>query len=306
MSIEGTKREKFPEQPKYIGLFKGRVIAINPDAEEFEKFMGFAPKEDTKQFDYLGESDEGNTELRIDVWLEETKERTRKNGDKVKEKFKISFFLEDTVRYNREGNKTQYINVVGKTSWADDPNNLLDWFAEREYREAKIGEEQLYGFLKVWLGNLDYESKKTILDLDWKQLMRGDVKELRDQIDGEWCNDIVCLATIKTVERDDGIVEYQNIYNSAFLPTYTIKYFENINYSDPEIIEKLKNKKLESKTSENRNRLRLKAYEEFVLKVTDEDYGCKNYYILKGMQPYDPEMNLVSSEKAMSEDKPDY
>ena len=66
MAIGGKQREERNfEQPKYVGLVETRVIGINPTAEEFEALLGWAPKEDSKQLEYLGESKDGNTYLRV-------------------------------------------------------------------------------------------------------------------------------------------------------------------------------------------------------------------------------------------------
>jgi len=100
--IGGKQREERNfEQPKYVGLVEVRVIGINPTAEEFEALLGWAPKEDSKQLEYLGESKDGNTYLRVDVWMEEVKKRKRDDETEVNEKFKVSFYLEDKERENR-------------------------------------------------------------------------------------------------------------------------------------------------------------------------------------------------------------
>jgi hypothetical protein len=62
---------------------------------------------------------------------------------------KVSFFLEDKERQNKDETKKQYINSVGNCSWAADPNDLPDWFKARDYRVAKIGEEELYEFYEL-------------------------------------------------------------------------------------------------------------------------------------------------------------
>ena len=221
------------------------------------------------------------------MWLQEVKN---------KENFKVSFFLEDRERENRDQTKKQYINSVGMTSWADDENNLFDWFKEnREYRVAFIGEEDLYDFLRTWLGQLDYRKAETTLALDWPKLMRGNVKDLKDQVDGEWCNSIVALATVVTKERDGETVEYQGVYNKAFLSGYTMRQFRLVDYTDPKIVNQLKSRKPRE----------LRPHERFVVKVSGE-YGCKDYYILKEIEDYNAEDNLVASDDYISEDGADY
>ena len=224
--------------------------------------------------------------LRVDVWLEEAKN---------KDKFKVTFFLEDKEKENKDKTKKQYINNVGTCSWADDKNNLPKWFSDRDYRIANVGEEELYNFLRTWLGELDYRDAETTLQLDWKKLMKNNLKDLKSQINGEYCTNVVALATIKTVIKEDETKEYQTVYNKAFLPAYSIKNFRLIDFSKPDTISALKSKKSKD----------LKPHERFVLTVTGE-YGCKDFYILKDLKEYNPDDNLVASDKAMSDDGDDF
>ena len=289
-TIGGIKRESTNTESKFnkkVGLFEANVIAINPTNEEYKDVLGIELNEDSKATNYLGETRDGNTYLRVDVWMQEVKN---------KENFKVSFFLEDRERENRDQTKKQYLNSVGMTSWADDENNLFDWFKEnREYRVAFIGEEDLYDFLRTWLGQLDYRSAETTLTLDWTKLMRGNVKDLRDQVDGEWCNSIVALATVVTKERDGETVEYQGVYNTAFLSGYATRQFRLVDYTYNKVVNSLKQRKPRE----------LRPHERFVVKVTGE-YGCKDYYQLKEIEDYNPDENLVASDDYISEDGGDY
>ncbi len=280
--IGGSKREEV-DYSKKVGLFEGKVIAINPTVEQYKELLNIEVKEDSKAADYLGESKEGNTTLRIDVWLQELKTGGR---------FKTSFFLEDKIKSNKEATKNQYINEIGVCSWAEDKNDLPEWFAKRDFRKSNVGEEELYNFLRIWLGKLDYRSESTVLQVDWKKLMKGNVKDLKDQIDGEYAVNVGCLATIVTRDRDGKIEEYQNIYNKAFLSAYTLKNFNLIDYGSEEVLDKLNAKKTAD----------LKPHERFVLQVTG-DYGCKDFYVLKPLKDYNPEENIAASDAPMTNDK---
>jgi hypothetical protein len=322
MSIEGKKREGNlgEQQPKYVGLTEGRIIAVNPTAEEFEEMMGYAPKEESKQFEYLGESKDGNIYLRVDFWLEETKKRRRKqrveeetkdeNGNKEKkvtwveygdplyEKFKVTFFLENKERENKDFTKKQYINIMGSIgphSWANDPNELYDWFRAKDYRVAYSGEENFYGFMRKWLRLFDFKNSSEF-QFEWKKLMKGNVKEIRDQINNEYCDVVGVAAYIDTVEKDGEIKEYQKIYNEAFLYPDNLKFFRLIDYRDEEVIERLKAKKLREQ----------KEHEKFVLNITDPTYGCKGFFKLKDLAEYVPEENIVASDKVISAESPDF
>ena len=287
-SIGGKKREQtqLPEFTKKVGLFEANVIAINPTAEEYKDLLNIELKEDSRVVEYLGKSQDGNSTLRVDVWLEDVKS---------KERFKVTFFLEDKAKENKDGTKKQYINAVGSCSWADDPNNLPEWFAARDYRVAYVGEEDLYNFMRTWLGNLDYRDTETTLQIDWKKLMKGNLKDLKEQIGGELATTFVAMATVKTVIKDEEAKEYQSVYNRAFLPAYSLKNFRLVNYADNKVLQSLREKKTRD----------LKPHERFVVNVTG-DYGCKEFYILKDLKDYNADDNFVASDKAISDDGADY
>jgi hypothetical protein len=290
-SIGGKKRENTGsgDSTRKVGLFEANVIAINPTIEEYKDKLGIELKEDSKAAEYLGETKDGNSYVRIDVWLKDVK-------NEATQPFKVSFFLEDKERENKDGSKKQYINSIGMCSWAGDENDLAEWFTKgRDFRVANTGEEDLYNFLRTWLADLDYRHVGTTLTLEWKKLMRGNVKDLKDQIDGEWSKSVVALATVIVKERDGESKEYQGIYNKAFVGGYALKQFRLVDYGNKKTQEALKNKKPKE----------LKAHEKFVVNVIGE-YGCKDYYTLKDLQDYNADDNLVASDAFISEDGDDY
>ena len=298
MAIGGKQREQQEsnEQEKVVGIFPAKVIAINPTIEQFKSLLDIELKEDSKQTDYLSENKDGNTTLRVDVWLEDV---TTSNNERPR-RIKKSFFLEDKERENKDGSKKQYINNIGICTWAEDESQFPKWFVNRDYRQAFVGEEKLYGFVRTWLGALDYKDEYTVLSLEWKKLMKGNVKDLKDQLGGDFCTDIVALATIKTVEKTNPetseveIKEYQSIYDE-FLPGYYLKNFKTIDYDNSRTQDLLK-----AKTSKE-----LKPVERFVVNITGE-YGCKEFYSLKPLHTYNSGDNLVSSNEPLSSEDDDY
>lgn len=286
--IQGDQREQkqVQEFAKKVGLFEAEVVAINPTAEEYKEALDIELPAESKATEYLGKSRDGNTYLRVDVWLKDVK-----SGDK----FKTTFFLEDKERENKDGSKKQYINNIGRCAWADDPNNLADWFAKRDYRVAYVGEEELYEFLRTWLGKLDFMKEDSVLQADWKKLMKGNVSELKGQVDGAYCTNIGALATIIMKEKDGESKEYQGVYNKAFLPAYALKNFRLINYNDGTVQSALRGKKLKD----------LKPHERFVINVTGE-YGCRDFYVLRDLKEYNADDNLVASDAVLSDDGDDF
>jgi hypothetical protein len=290
--ISGSRRERKDQDfGKKVGLFEGTVVAINPTAEQFKDVLGIELAEDSKATEYAGESKDGNATLRVSIWLKDVKSGHH---------FNANFFLEDKERENKDGSKKQYINQVGNCTWASDEDQLPQWFKgtasqPRDYRVAYSGEEELYEFLRTWIYELDYSKADTILSIDWKKLMRGNLKELTSQIGGELTGNVIAMATVVVREKDGESKEFQGVYNRAFLPAYAIKNFRLVNYDDPKKIKELSAKKPKD----------MKLHEKFVVKLTGE-YGCKDYFLFKELEDYDPEKNLVASDRVIEEDDADY
>ena len=286
MAIEGNVREDGGNGGnnfrKQIGLFTGSVIAINPDAEEYKSLLGIELKEDSKNTEYLGVNKDGNSYLRVDFWIEENEN---------KQKFKITYFLEDKERENKDGTKKQYINNIGSCSWAASPNDLQAWFTKRDYRVANSGEEDFYAFLKVWLGKLDQWDENTDLSLSWKKLMKGNVKELKDLIGGSLTIPILALAIVKTKvvtdsdTNEESIKHYQNVWNKMIMSAESLKFFNNADYSNEGIVNSFKNKKTKD----------LKEHEKFVLAISGQ-FGCKDSYVLKPLQDFDANEFIVGTD----------
>lgn len=286
MSIGGSKRPDNQEFSKVVGLFEAKIISINPSIEEYKEVLGIELKEDSKATEYIGESKEGNTYLRINVWTEDVK-----TGNK----YPIQFYLENKEKENKDATKKQYINNVGVCSWAAKKADLPEWFSERDYRVAYVGEEELYNFMRTWLSSLDYRSAETTLELDWKKLMRGNVKDLKDQIDGEWANNVVVLATVKIQEKDGEMKEYQSCYNKAFLSPYSLKQFRLVDYSNPMVLENLKRKKPKE----------MKAHEKFVVACTGE-YGVKDVLYLGELKEYDSSEFVQGGDSVINDEDSSY
>lgn len=290
MAVGGQKRENTGgsgvEFVKKVGIFEARVIAINPTPEDYKDLLGIDLPEESKATEYLSVGTDGTSKIRVDVWLEDVKSA---------DKFKVTFFMEDTKKENKDRTKKQYINNIGISSWASSEENLPSWFVKRDYRVAYSGEAEFVEFLRMWLSGLDFMHEDTELMLEWKKVISGNLKEWKDEIGGDWCQTVGVLATVKSVEKDGEVKSYQSIYNRGFFPGYSIKNMRMIDYNNPDVIRQLGFKKSKD----------LKMHERFVLNVTGE-YGCKDFYTFKELKEYDPEANLVESDKVISTDGADF
>lgn len=282
MAVGGKTRPDFVPSERQIGIFEGEVIAINPNVEEYKELLGIELPEDSKMTEYIGETKNQNRYLRIDIWMRDAK---------TEQNFKVGFFLEDKERSNKDETKFQYINNVGVTSWAASESSLPDWFKKRDYRIAKAGEEELYTFLRAWMSKLDYKDTATELELTWSKLMKGNVKEIKDQIGGAYSKKVVACAIVTSSDKDGQIHYYQGVYNRAFLPEGSLKYFRLINYNDEEVLNSLRKKKPSD----------LKFHEKFVASISDLEYGCKDVYSLKEIELFDENVHLVAGDKVIED-----
>ena len=286
MAISGVKRVSLEtkEYAKKVGLFEAHIIAINPDAEWYNDELGIQLKEDSKSTVYLGVTDDGTKTLRLDVWLQDIK-----SGDK----FKVTFYLKDKAVISKSG-KTQFITDQGSTSYADSEDYLPTWFTKREYHVCREGESELCSFLVTWTNINFYEDQEAQILLEWKDLMKGNVSELRDQIEINEKNTVVALATVKIKESKEGVKEYQSVFNKAFMPSYGLRQIRQINVNK-DYIERIK-KKLKKE---------LKIYDKFILNIAG-DYGCKEFYSFDELKVYNAADNFVASDKVISSDGDDF
>lgn len=288
--MEATKRagSNFDDTKK-VGIGEFEVAEFNKPEDS-----------DGKEIVYTGESKEGNKTFRLAITLKEVK---------TGKYFPLSFFLEDRERTNKNGDKTQYINQLGRTSWADKVENLHEKFTASPYHAARIGEEEVTNFLMSWL-NIDRKAPYD-MSIDWKALMKGNVKEFTDLMKSDLASDdkgnprtIVGMAIVRVAEKDGEVKEYQGIYNRKLLPGYTMKFFRTTKFT-PELIQDLREKK--ERYAEAKSGY-LKNYEEFILDISSSEYGIKSdtAYFLGEMKEYDPTENMVAGDKVLDETSSDY
>jgi hypothetical protein len=291
--IKGETREVRESKKKKVGIMTVNVIAINPTLKEKEEILGHTIDWDNdKEMDYTGESNDGNSYTRLDFWV-------KKEGEEFTTP--IVFFVEDKEVQSKSGEKFQFINNIGNCSWAESDMDLKPWFTTREFRNAKSGEENLYKLLRTWLGKLDFSKEDTELSLDFKKLLKGDVSSLKEQVGGELCVPFCILTTVSTKTREnkdtgeEEIVQYQRVYTKSFLPFYCFKFFklneeDKEKYSQDVFIDRILKTQLRD----------LPLHEKFIANVVGE-YGCKDYFVLREDEDYDPDNDLVTSNSAILE-----
>ena len=195
-----SDKKVFKEIKLHTGIHNMKVVNINPTKEVLEE-MGYKP---TKDPVYV--TTEGNVKkLRLDFHLI----GQSPTGDKIMTK--VAFFLENQLRVNKDGTKSEWINDFGRTAWSaegdpDNPPTELTWFKSETARRSYSGEGDLHLFLTNWLNiGPDDEAKMD----NFIGLFDEDYSEVQSLLAGNIDNEVRVLLTV----RDS---KYQSVYNKYF------------------------------------------------------------------------------------------
>jgi hypothetical protein len=288
VNVKVKENEQFS---KKVGFFEAKVVALNPTVEELIE-MGI-DMENKTEIEYLTEKDDVKT-LRLSFWLQDVK---------TKLLFNLNFFLKDEIVKSKNG-MTLFINNIGNTAYADSEENVPSFLLKysNKIRPAHLGEKELYSFIKAYLKNVRYDEDSE-LDLEFNKMMKEDLSEIKKLLKNEeFTGTVVCLATIVVREKDGETKEYQSIYSREFLSGYYMKNLRNKKYS-AEDIQKLKTLKATPKPDGKKRYL--PAYEEFILNISNSEYGCKDFYALEEIKDYNPNDNFAASSSIIKETNDD-
>lgn len=190
----------------YTGVGKAKVLAINPSLQELTN-LGF---NFTNEPEYFTTDEEGNKKLKLQIFIQ--------NTEKPDLKTNITFFLENKNRVNKDGDKFEFINSKGQSTWAKSKDEAVNrtnakgekWFSSEGAREAKVGEVALINFIANWANVKpgDEISLETIEDI----VNKGNVKELKDILN--ICKDNEVRVLFKV--RDTGEKQYQTVDSNVF------------------------------------------------------------------------------------------
>lgn len=317
----GEKRADFTRK---VGVFTGKVVAINPSKEQIKDLfeMDTLPE---KEPEYVGTKD---TEVpdhvedgqvvkvtktvkfcRVDVYIKDTK--TDSIGKKA-------FFLWDRPFVKKDLSKQQFINNLGKTSWVDDPANLPKKFThlldkqgvvieELNFHHSTVGESELVEFLDSWLA-ID---KKKVYDMsvNTTNLFNGNFRELQVLVESELASLIMGVYTVRTTDTEQGVQFWQDMWKK-FLPAFTSKFFQQTEFT-PEKLQEIAAKDLAVKAKisgkqQITNDDWLKNWEKYALEICDEEYGCKDSFSLKMAHDFDPAAHYSTNAATIQADSSEY
>ena len=202
-----SDKKVFKEIKLFTGIHNMKVVAINPTKEKLEE-MGYKPQNDPIYLTTENDGPNGEKvvkKLRLDFHLI----GQSPGGDKIMTK--VAFFLEDQLRVNKDGTKSEWINDFGRTAWSaegdpENPPTELTWFKHETARRSHVGEADLHLFLVNWLNiGPDDEAKMD----NFIGLFDEDYSEVQSLLAGNIDNEVRVLLTV----RDS---KYQSVYNKYF------------------------------------------------------------------------------------------
>ncbi len=288
----------------YLGVEEVNVLAFSPKNAEIYKLTGYTPTEEQEQKEYVGEGtvkikgedgeeiEEVVKQVQVDVWVK---------GKKSGVIRPITFYIKNKGRVNAAGDKKQYINQVGETTWVADDSEFsdvkYDWFKffikkdyktgeetariPKEYRQALYGEEGLYSFLQTYFELNRYNEKNDIF-LDNSRLFKGNFTELNNLVEPYAGNSVIVAYSVKEKDYDDGegnveTKQFQVLENRYFAPGKQMKQFRLYASRGEQGIKDLK---------ESTDK-KLYAIRKFVKDTTDGENGIKNFFKPVEVQEYE-------------------
>ena len=223
---------------RYIGVAPVYVLGVNPTKAEMSAIYG---TEITADPEYVTVSEIDGKEVksaRLDFIVQTDEEKCGINM-----KSKVSFFLRQMYRYNKDKSKVQVIDKYGRTAWvtieqaknheipmySNGPANL-----DKDYRPCSVGEEDLTKFLKAYLGIpevMKYVNSTWVL-VDNPQdcearlenietYFKGDFSELRSIISLQAKNRVKVLFGVKTNDENK---QFQAVYTQMFVKNAVTDY----------------------------------------------------------------------------------
>ena len=223
---------------RYIGVAPVYVLGVNPTKAEMSAIYGTDITTDPEYISITEVEGKDVKSARIDFIVQTDEEKCGVNM-----KSKVSLFLRQMYRYNKDKSKVQVIDKYGRTAWvtieqaknheipmySNGPANL-----DKDYRPCYVGEEDLTKFLKAYLGIpevMKYVNNTWVLvdnpqDCEARlenidSYFKGDFTELRNTISLQAKNRVKVLFGVKTNEENK---QFQAVYTQMFVKNAVTDY----------------------------------------------------------------------------------
>lgn len=186
-----------------------QVKAIAPTVEEMKSILGFdEPKAPT---DPVDTDADGNTRVRIDLWLENPEEEFL---------YKEAFFITKKDVISQSG-KVQFVNNFAQFCYADpEEGPQYDWFNKEGVRRAFNGEEQFINFIRAWVNHKGGKKGDPLYFDNWNAIFVGNFAEIKTIMQGAnegTPNRVGMLFGVRTTDEGK---QYQTAYKKLYVRPY--------------------------------------------------------------------------------------
>lgn len=223
---------------RYIGVASVKILGVNPTKEKLGEFYNTTIDNDPN---YLGEVDVDGKKVktaRIDFIVKVAEGKYKNNeGEPIDLVNRITFFVRNEYKFNRDKSKVQVIDKYGRTAWAsveEAKNHAIPNYTsgpariDKDYRPAYVGEEELTEFIKTYLNipSVEKWSNRQIVGLidnpddalarleHVQDYFKGDFSEVTQIATFQPDNKLKVLFGIKTTPENK---KYQDVYTKMFL-----------------------------------------------------------------------------------------
>lgn len=237
---KGSESKEAGVIKRYVGVAPVNILAVNPNKAKLEELYDITIENEPEYISEItvGEDNHKVKNVRIDFIVKTVADKC--NG--IDFTSKITFFMRNEYRYNRDKSKVQVIDKYGRTAWvtvdqfkakeipmySNGPANL-----DKDYRACYFGEEELTNFIKLYLNIpsvMNYVNGKWVMvdnpsDSEARlenvaNYFNGNFKELNAVINLQPNNKIKALFGVRTNEDK----QYQTVYTQMFLRNNATNY----------------------------------------------------------------------------------
>lgn len=221
----------------YKGVAALNIVAVNPTKEELSTLLNRTIDKDQE---YLAQTDDGKTQVRITFYGKTNPDSKTNNG--IELIVPITFTLVADHRVGQTSGKVQVVDKYGRFGWATEeeistgaipaykngPANI-----SAGYRKACQGEEALTEFLLTWLNvpnPAEYKNGSWIMkadpsdseiELPLKELFKGDVSSLKGIITAASNHLVKAAVGVRTTDEGK---QYQAVFTRKFVKNAVTDY----------------------------------------------------------------------------------
>lgn len=230
---KGTVSTEALEIKRYVGVAPIYILDVNPNKAKLSELFG---RDIENEPEYINKVTVGEDKHEVENVRFDFIAKTDKDKCNVDMITKVTFFIRNEFRFNRDKSKVQVIDKYGRTCWVtkeqaknheipvytNGPANI-----DKDYRPCYVGEEELTNFIKNYLciPNVMKYVNSTWIMVDNPQecearlenipnYFKGDFKEIKSIISLQPENKVKVLFGVRT---SDDNKQYQTVYTQMTL-----------------------------------------------------------------------------------------